>query len=120
MRFAGTIEYLCDVDLTKSHAEIAEEVISEFYPGCAVSGIGVWEMEPGLVHPDHWDDQPLYWLTRVHVPLVTNPSVVFTMEDGEHHMEVGKAYRMNTLSVHAVANKGETARTHLVFDIRSV
>jgi hypothetical protein len=119
MRFDGSIECLGRVDLTKDHKSIAGDVITAFYPGCAVSGIGVWDMEPGQVHPAHRDEQPPYWIARIHVPLITNPGVVFTMEDGEHRMEVGKAYRMNTLATHAVANHGDTTRVHLVFDIRT-
>jgi hypothetical protein len=112
------IKLLGDVDLTKDHKSIAADIVNRFFPGCAISGIGVWEMEPGQVHPAHWDEQPPYWITRIHVPLITNPKVVFTSDEGDFRMKVGKAYSFNTKAMHAVANHGKTTRVHLVFDIR--
>jgi hypothetical protein len=126
MRFVGTIERFAKVDVSgldisrdESGRPIAEALTERFYPGCSVSGVGFFVMEPGQVHPAHRDEQPPYWVTRVHVPVTTNDGVIYTMDDGEHRMEVGKAYRMNTLATHAVANHGETNRIHLVFDIRT-
>jgi hypothetical protein len=127
MRFVGTIERFASVDVSEldwskdeNGRPIAEVLTSRFYPGCSVSGVGFFLMDPGQVHPAHQDEQPPYWVTRVHVPIQTNDGVVFTMDDGEHRMEVGKAYRMNTLATHAVANHGDTIRVHLVFDVRMV
>jgi hypothetical protein len=127
MRFVGTIERFASVDVSEldwskdeNGRQIAEGLTSRFYPGCSVSGVGFFLMDPGQVHPAHQDEQPPYWVTRVHVPIRTNDGVVFTMDDGEHRMEVGKAYRMNTLATHAVANHGDTIRVHLVFDVRMV
>jgi hypothetical protein len=126
MRFVGTIERFAEVDIgeldpsnDESGRPIAEALTARFYPGCSVSGVGFFVMEPGQVHPAHCDEQPPYWVTRVHVPITTNPGVIFTMDDGEHRMEVGKAYRMNTLVTHAVENGGDTSRIHLVFDVRN-
>jgi hypothetical protein len=124
MRFVGTIERFAEVDVSgldlsdnESGRSIAEALTARYYPGCSVSGVGFFVMEPGQVHPAHKDIQPPYWVTRVHVPVTTNDKVIFTMDDGEHHMEVGKAYRFNTLVTHAVVNGGETDRVHLVFDV---
>jgi hypothetical protein len=124
MRFVGTIERFAEVDVSgldisdnESGRPIAEALTARFYPGCRVSGVGFFVMEPGQVHPAHKDIQPPYWVTRVHVPVTTNDKVIFTMDDGEHRMEVGKAYRFNTLATHAVVNSGKTARVHLVFDV---
>jgi hypothetical protein len=110
MRFVGTLERFAQVDVSgldlsdnESGRPIAEALTARHYPGCSVSGVGYFVLEPG----------------QVHVPVTTNDKVIFTMDDGEHHMEVGKAYRFNTLATHAVANGGKTARVHLVFDVRA-
>lgn len=115
-RFTGTIECLGEVDATAEPGSVAGELVRRFYPDCRFS-YGLWNMEPGQVHPAHIDQQPPEWLARIHVPLKTNAGVVFTMEDGDHHMEVGKAYRVNTLRTHAVANRGNTERVHLVIEV---
>ena len=142
-RFMGTIEPFADVDVSDLAAwlraipvaewpqmadpawrgcgdrcrPLADALMAEF-PGCAISGLGLFLLAPGQVHPAHRDEQALDWVTRVHVPIVTNAQATVTTDDGEFHMEVGKAYRFNTWATHAVANHGTTPRVHLVFDIK--
>lgn|GEM_PF-2779314 len=70
----------------------------------------------------HQDPQPPEWITRVHVPLVTNPAAWFMWEEADGvkvHFEAGKAYSFNTLRRHAFANDGDTDRVHLLFDVQS-
>ena len=98
-------------------------------------GICVSRVMPGQSHPLHVDTQRVDWVTRVHVPLVTNPDAWFaweeekydvTFEDGEEypgepirvHFEAGMAYSFNTLKRHSFANDGATGRVHLLFDVR--
>ena len=142
-RFTGTIDELCSVDVSelvkwmtpipvkewlkmadasfRGWGEIfrplATDLTERFYPGCMVSGVGIFVLEPGQVHPAHRDEQPEEWVSRVHVPIFSNENATATMDDGEHAMEVGKAYRFNTLATHAVANGGASFRAHFVFDI---
>lgn len=58
-------------------------------------------------------------LSRVHVPIVTNPNAWFMWEpEGTKvHFEAGKAYSFNTLVNHAFGNDGDTERVHLTFDV---
>lgn len=92
---------------------------------------------PGQIHPMHVDIQRSDWLTRVHVPLTTNPGCWMAWEGqcsacdcayphckscmgtgGERvHFEVGNAYTFNTLARHAFGNEGETERVHLIFEV---
>ncbi|MCI0560065.1 MAG: aspartyl/asparaginyl beta-hydroxylase domain-containing protein [Nitrososphaera sp.] len=143
MRFAGTVEPFARVEVHRyvewlltiqevdwpKMADAAwhdwgarfAPLVSELmyhYPCCSVAGVGMFILEPGRVHPTHKDVQPPEWLARIHVPLVTNPGAVFVMDDGEHHLEVGTAYRMNTLANHAVENRGSTTRVHFIFDLK--
>jgi len=61
-------------------------------------------------------------LARIHVPLRTNPNVVFTgwrLEDGSKrnvHMPVGEAWALDHTKPHAALNGGDDERIHLVFD----
>lgn len=97
---------------------IAERVLALAFPGCNVSGIGLFVLAPGQLHPMHTDEQPPDWVTRIHVPIVTNERATATTDDGTIHMAAGIAYRFNTRARHAVANHGLTPRVHLVFDVR--
>lgn len=66
----------------------------------------------------HTDVQPPDWVTRVHVPIVTNEHATVSTDEGTFHMQSGVAYRFNTRRNHAVRNGGEQHRVHLVFDVR--
>ena len=77
-------------------------------------------VRPGQSHPMHVDAQPDDHLTRVHVPVLTNPGVWFEWEDcpGRVHFEAGKAYTFDTTRRHSFGNDGATDRVHLMFDVR--
>ena len=76
-------------------------------------------MLPGQSHPMHIDNQRAGWITRVHVPLVTNPGAWILFEEiGQRvHFDVSLAYTFNTFKRHAFGNDGETERVHLLFDV---
>lgn len=106
----------CDLEVRPP----AERLVAKHFPGCVISGLGLFLLAAGQKHPAHTDEQPPEWVTRVHIPLVTNPKATATTDDGELHMQVGKAYRFNTRAMHAVHNGGDTPRVHLVFDVKRV
>ena len=79
---------------------------------------------PGVDHGLHCDTQRADWLTRIHVPLATNPGCWMRFEDEDDagkpkpvHFQVGHAYTFNTLKRHAFGNAGETPRVHLIFEV---
>jgi aspartyl/asparaginyl beta-hydroxylase len=53
---------------------------------------------------------------RVHVPVQTNPDVEFLLEGRRIDMQEGEAWYLDLNLPHAVANRGETDRVHLVVD----
>jgi len=73
---------------------------------------------PGESIPEHADRQEPGWLTRVHVPLLTNPHAVFAIDGEANHLEVGRAYLVDTTVMHSVSNGGITSRVHFMFDVR--
>ena len=120
-----SIEQIADVDVAallnetdpEKFRPLAIYLVEKIYPGCEISGLDLWTLESGILHPAHTDAQGADWVARIHVPIITNPHVVFTMEDGPHQMVVGKAYTINTLAPHAVCNGGMTPRVHFVFEV---
>lgn len=54
---------------------------------------------------------------KIHVPLVTNPDVVFHVGGESFHLEVGKAYEVNNIVSHGAANRGQEDRIHFIFEV---
>lgn len=111
------------IDPTKfGWAEIAAPLVDHLmvwnFTNCLCGGVGLFVLDPGQRHTPHTDVQPPEWVTRVHVPVVSNPLATATTDEGTIHMLVGKAYRFNTRALHAVYNGGKTPRVHLVFDVK--
>lgn len=84
---------------------------------------GVWGrsrfmgLAPGREVPPHIDIH-YYWRThlRIHIPVITNPGVLFTCGDETVHMEAGSCWVFNSFLRHDVQNKGDAQRIHLVLD----
>lgn len=99
-------------------SDLVTAVLAHF-PGRAPHQVCLSRVRPGQRHPLHVDVQRSDWVTRVHVPLVTNPGAwMLFEEEGERvHFEAGHAYTFNTLARHAFGNDGDQDRTHLIFDV---
>jgi hypothetical protein len=70
----------------------------------------------GVIHP-HRDRNPAAkWPHKIHVPLVTNPQVTFSIDGVGHHFVEGQAVEVSNMAVHAVENAGDTDRIHLIFE----
>jgi hypothetical protein len=63
-------------------------------------------------------DTDYYWheRVRVHVPIVTQPSVRFSCGDQHVNMAVGECWIFDTWRLHHVSNENQDARIHLVVD----
>ena len=63
-------------------------------------------------------DTDYYWRDhmRVHVPIVTQPTVRFLCGDEEVNMAAGECWVFDTWSLHSVYNDATRARIHLVAD----
>jgi len=53
---------------------------------------------------------------RVHLPIVTNDDVRFTVGDEECHLPEGGLFEINNRRTHNVVNAGAEDRTHLILD----
>jgi hypothetical protein len=63
-------------------------------------------------------DHGYYWIerVRVHVPIVTQPSVRFECGDATINMAPGECWIFDTWRQHRVVNDNDQSRTHLVID----
>jgi hypothetical protein len=67
-----------------------------------------------LPHADHG----YYWIerTRIHIPIVTQPSVRFHCDDAVVNMAAGECWLFDTWRKHMVVNDNDDQRIHLVID----
>lgn len=74
-------------------------------------------LAPGREVPSHVDIH-YYWRThlRIHIPVVTNPGVLFTCGTETVHMAAGECWLFDSFRIHEVQNKGDQQRVHLVID----
>lgn len=84
---------------------------------CEIERSRLMRIQPGSMMPEHEDVAP-YWDSRVriHVPIHTNPDVVFKVGRDRRHMKAGEGWIFNTAATHSVVNKGKDPRIHLVMD----
>ena len=74
-------------------------------------------MAPGGIIQPHVDAGPAArWPHKIHVPLTTNPQVEFFIDGHCHYLKEGQAYEVNNLVPHAVRNRGDSDRIHLIFE----
>lgn len=59
----------------------------------------------------HW-----YNRVRIHVPVITNPDVIFYCGDDEVHMQAGECWIFDSWRRHNVVNRSDLDRVHLVID----
>ena len=59
----------------------------------------------------HW-----YSRVRIHIPVVTNPGVIFHCGDARLHMGAGECWIFDSWRRHRVVNQGVEDRIHLVID----
>ncbi len=75
------------------------------------------KMAPGGIIRPHRDTNPAAkWPHKIHVPIVTNDRVAFYVDGTAYHFPEGEAVEVNNMGVHAVENRGEGDRIHLIFE----
>lgn len=92
-------------------------VIESF--GAEVRAVRLLRLTPGsalLEHTDHeyTDDDGT---VRLHIPVVTNPDVVFLLNGTRVVMDAGTAWVLRLADPHSVANRGTTDRVHMLVDL---
>jgi hypothetical protein len=94
--------------------------LTALFPNCEPHNRMLSVVMPKAAIDPHRDQQEARWVTRVHVPLLTNWSARMLMNGLSHHLSVGRAYRIDTRIEHAIVNGGETQRVHFMVDLRRI
>lgn len=69
------------------------------------------EVDPHVDTNHYWNER-----VRVHVPILTHPSVRFFCGDTQAHMAAGECWIFDTWRLHRVTNDADFSRVHLVVD----
>jgi hypothetical protein len=99
-------------------APIIDDLITRLGIGvCDTSKILFTRLNAGHHIPTHVDENPSSRIPhKIHLPLITNPGVIFRIDGAPYHLAAGSAYELNNLLPHSVHNESDTARVHLIFD----
>jgi hypothetical protein len=97
---------------------VMREILDKHYPrGGVILRAMAAKLPPHGGIQGHIDRHPSFTCShRIHVPLLTNPDVIFHVAGKQITMDVGKGYEINNQSVHSVFNGGEQDRIHFIFD----
>ncbi len=102
------------------HAELeslVNDAISHYPVGGVITRIQLARLKPGAEIKPHVDQsQMLIAVHRLHLPLITNEHVTFTIDGSTTTMAAGKLYELNNRLRHSVVNNGTADRIHLIID----
>lgn len=85
---------------------------------CPIGSVRFLKLAPGSKIREHRDDDLTResGLARVHIPVVSNPEVVFFLDAERIQMQPGECWYLDFSLPHWIENRGETDRIHLVID----
>ena len=95
-----------------------ESLLSTHYGNGYSQRVILTKLKPQGTIPEHRDTGPHFHIShRVHLPLVTNDEVLFTVGDETITMNAGELWEINnTNRLHSVVNKSDRDRVHLIID----
>lgn len=59
----------------------------------------------------------LHYSRRIHIPVITNPEVYFTVNNEKINMIESQGYEINNTLPHSVENNSALDRVHIIIDI---
>lgn len=92
------------------------QVIDSF--ACDKQSVRLMALDAGARIKPHRDPGGAFedGLARLHVPIATDPAVLFTLDGQDVHFGAGATWYMNASCLHAVRNDSGHVRVHLVLD----
>ena len=95
-----------------------ESLLSTHYGNGFTARLILTKLKPDGVIPEHRDNGKCFQVShRVHLPLITNDDVWFTVGDETITMHAGELWEINnTQRLHSVINKSDRDRVHLIID----
>ena len=113
-----------DVETLNKLKPFLDEIISDAknfygYENLKISSVAFTELRRGGIIPEHTDQgKMLTTHHRIHIPLVSDPAVKFTLDHKEYYLEPGHGYEINNQLVHDVRNESNIDRIHMIIDLK--
>ncbi|MES2207134.1 MAG: aspartyl/asparaginyl beta-hydroxylase domain-containing protein [Pseudomonadota bacterium] len=104
-----------DTDILKRCAYF-QEVLNTFE--CEKTSVRLMSLEPGGIIKPHTDLGTSFedGLARLHIPIVTDPMIMFVIDGELIHFSRGATWYLNASCVHSVTNVSSFPRIHLMLD----
>jgi hypothetical protein len=91
--------------------------LEDFYSGTVIR-CEIIKLLPNSEVLKHTDGGALlHYSRRVHIPILTNKKITFTVMNNTVHMEKGRWYEINNQMPHSVSNPTDQERIHIIIDI---
>ena len=113
-----------DVETLNKLKPFLDEIISNAknfygYKNLKISSVVFTELRRGGIIPEHVDEgKMLTTHHRIHIPLVSDPAVKFTLDHKDYYLEPGHGYEINNQLLHEVKNESNIARIHMIIDLK--
>ena len=105
-------------DKFKDEIELTLTVLDKIYDGYEDYMIFLARILPGGEVGQHEDANPfLETCHRIHIPLSTNPEVIYNIHGINYHWEEGKIYEFNNMLPHGCKNNSDLERIHLIINL---
>ncbi|PSL48036.1 quercetin dioxygenase-like cupin family protein [Chitinophaga niastensis] len=94
----------------------AKKIIDSWH--CDKESIRLLSLAPGSIIKPHRDPGCAYsdGSFRIHIPVLTNQGVYFTIEEEQLHLKAGECWYIDFSNTHSIVNEGNTSRVHLIID----
>jgi hypothetical protein len=93
-----------------------QELVKQFGLGYFVRATLVQLKAGGSIAPHQDNNFSLTHSHRIHLPVITNDQVLFTVGDDTMSLPAGDMYEINNRRMHSVQNRSEEDRVHVILD----
>ena len=113
-----------DVEILNKLQPILKQIVSDIkkfyrYENLKLTAILFSELKKGGIIPEHSDaGKMLTTHHRIHIPLVSDPAVKFTLDHKDYYLEPGHGYEINNQLTHEVRNESNIDRIHMLIDLK--
>ena len=113
-----------DVETLNKLKPFLDEIISDAknfygYENLKLTSVVFTELRRGGIIPEHSDTgKMLTTHHRIHIPLVSDPAVKFTLDHKDYYLEPGHGYEINNQLTHEVRNESNIDRIHMIIDLK--
>lgn len=107
--------YNQDTDIWKAIRPLVNNLES-FY-NTKAAAIVLVKLKPKTNIIPHTDGGWFIDTHRIHIPIITDPKIVFVLDSEKFHLQAGNVYEINNVVEHSVINPTDIGRVHLMVDL---